>query len=802
MTVLEERSTEEAAGSTKAPGKGSGWIHDLGLGIRFAVGGGREGWIRTLLTAVGVGLGVTLLLVASSVPNLLDNRSDRTAGRAPNFTNHDAPLAPGDDTLVYDDASSEYRGDSVGGFFLRPDGARPPIPPGVDRIPGPGEMVVSPALKDLLQSPEGKLLKERLKFRIVGTIADEGLSDPHDLYMYAGSDTITQKGGGRTAQFGGNQLPGEPMNPVLIILIILICVVLLVPVAIFIATAVRFGGERRDRRLAALRLVGADIRMTRRAAAGESLFGTGVGLLFGVLFFLVGRQFIGMVQFWRISAFPSDLAPMPGLAVLIVLAVPVCAVLVTLFALRSVAIEPLGVVRQGRSRKRRLRWRLPMPVIGVVLLLFSDIVGGDSTVLDLAAVAAGIILILLGMVTLLPWLVESVVARLRGGPVPWQLAVRRLQLNSTAATRAVSGITVAVAGGIALQMYFVGINDDFNTTTGQDPKRAQMGVATESANGALAERMIKEFRATEGVKRVIGTIDSYVLGAGALDEWGDPEGAPVTYGTCATLRELAHLPGCEDGDVFISHTEENKDAGWVTKVARPGKQVDLNEWYRDEGSEKLKPQLWTIPKDARTVTPRKDPAGEERHGIFVTPGALDAAKLPSASTTAQIQTDEGVPDAQEHVRNTAYLMDPSLRIWTYQMTQRDKQYDSIRTGLFVGATATMILIAASMLVSQIEQLRERRKLLSVLVAFGTRRSTLAWSVLWQTAIPVVLGTALAVIGGVGLGRVMLHLIDKEITDWLIFLPLVGVGAAMIAVVTLLSLPPLWRLMRPDGLRTE
>jgi hypothetical protein len=31
---------------------------------------------------------------------------------------------------------------------------------------------------------------------------------------------------------------------------------------------------------------------------------------------------------------------------------------------------------------------------------------------------------------------------------------------------------------------------------------------------------------------------------------------------------------------------------------------------------------------------------------------------------------------------------------------------------------------------------------------------------------------------------------------------VGLAAAVMAVVTLLSLPPLWRLMRPDGLRTE
>ncbi len=30
----------------------------------------------------------------------------------------------------------------------------------------------------------------------------------------------------------------------------------------------------------------------------------------------------------------------------------------------------------------------------------------------------------------------------------------------------------------------------------------------------------------------------------------------------------------------------------------------------------------------------------------------------------------------------------------------------------------------------------------------------------------------------------------------------GVGAGLVALVTVLSLPPLLRLMRPDGLRTE
>ena len=31
------------------------WSRDLAMGARFALAGGREGWTRSLLTAVGVG---------------------------------------------------------------------------------------------------------------------------------------------------------------------------------------------------------------------------------------------------------------------------------------------------------------------------------------------------------------------------------------------------------------------------------------------------------------------------------------------------------------------------------------------------------------------------------------------------------------------------------------------------------------------------------------------------------------------------------------------------------------------------
>ncbi|MFJ2089616.1 ABC transporter permease [Streptomyces sp. NPDC087901] len=798
MTLLDEKRTP--AGPVlppEAPSRTAPWLRDLALGIRFAAGGGREGWIRTLLTAVGVGLGVALLLTASSVPHMLDERSARDQARSETRVSDspDASAEKSDSTVLRIEASTEYHDRSITGFLMRADGDHPVVPPGIGELPAPGEMVVSPALEKLLASPANALLKERLPYEVTGTIADEGLRSPGELWFYAGSDTLTSATGGHRIAGYGNPGPSDPLPPMLIVLTIMVCVVLLAPVAIFIATAVRFGGDRRDRRLAALRLVGTDIRMTRRIAAGEALFGSVLGLLIGLALFLTGRQFIGYVEVWDSSAFPSDLAPDARLCVLIALAVPLTAVLVTLAAMRSVAIEPLGVVRNGRNRGRRLWWRLLLPVAGLAVFGLGGKID-EYSVVNPYPVAGGAVLVLVGLALLLPWLVEACVGRLRGGPVPWQLATRRLQLSSGAASRAVSGVTVAVAGAVALQMLFAAMNDDFNRITGQDTSRAQFYAHSEIVRGDAAVQTIKEFRATKGVTQVIGTVEAYATKPG---KYTDDEIQPTTsftVGDCPTLRELARITSCRDGDTFVVHPKDKGQAGWVDETARKGKVLEFDSYGRG------KPLHWTLPADARTVGSRTDPSGEDHWGIMVTPGAIDARTLPGAETVSQIRIDESVPDAAEYVRNTAARIDPGMRLVTMNSVERDRQYASIQTGLQVGATAILLLIAASMLVSQLEQLRERRRLLSVLVAFGTRRVTLGWSVLWQTAIPVVIGLAVAVAGGLALGATLCWMVGKQVTGWWLFLPLAGAGASLILLVTLLSLPTLWRLMRPDGLRTE
>ncbi|MCX4460271.1 ABC transporter permease (plasmid) [Streptomyces sp. NBC_01340] len=776
------------------------WSRDLAMGARFAVTGGREGWVRMTLTAVGVGLGVALLLLCTAMPNVFAARSKVEDARYANVYSRTVP-PKADNTLLIADADTTWHDDDIQGRFVEPEGRRAPLPPGVDRFPGKGEMVVSPALKDLLDSDDAKLLRERLPYKITGTIGESGLIGSHELAYYAGASGLKLTDSSlvaRLTKFGKPDATPEKTDPVLLLMVLVVFVVLLTPVAVFIAAAVRFGGERRDRRLAALRLVGSDRGMTRRIAAGEALAGALLGLAVGTGFFLLGRQKLGTGELLGVSVWPSYLDPTPALAALVAVAVPVSAVLVTLLAMRGVVVEPLGVVRAAKQSRRRLWWRLLPTLAGLGMLYPMIGQGHKNGNFNQYLVIGGVLMLLIGITALLPWVVEAVVVRLGKGPLSWQLAVRRLQLSSGTAARMVNGIAVAVAGAIALQMLFTGTQSQYTENTGKDPSRVQMQV--DFSGPKPLSGIEREFTGTKGVRAAVAL---------ARSQYGDSRRNPknsngLTVGDCAALRELATLPSCKDGDVFITRTRSGYSApSNASEIAlvKPGRQLYIDPSY--DGAERGLEVPWTVPANVREVNARKDSL-QDYTSLLVTPAVLPHKAAPAVfSDGVYLRLDPSVPDSREYIRNVAARIDPLAQTYGWSATQEDVKYTSIRTGLFVGSAFVLALIGASLLVSQLEQLRERRKLLSALVAFGTRRRTLSLSVLWQTALPVGLGLVLATTVGVTLGAVLLKMTRTPVTmDWASVLTMTGVGTAVVGMVTLLSLPPLLRMMRPAGLRTE
>lgn len=104
------------------------WAADLVLGIRLAVGGSRTSWARLALTAAGVGLGVTVLLLAASIGPAREAKSERV--QAASLTS--ATSAP---TLKARHVSVSWQGRLITGVELAATAPDAPLPPGVGRVP-------------------------------------------------------------------------------------------------------------------------------------------------------------------------------------------------------------------------------------------------------------------------------------------------------------------------------------------------------------------------------------------------------------------------------------------------------------------------------------------------------------------------------------------------------------------------------------------------------------------------------------------------------------------------------------------
>jgi ABC-type lipoprotein release transport system permease subunit len=768
------------------------WLNDLVIGIRLAVAGGRtakSGVVRLILGTVGVGLAVMVLLVVSSVGAGTQSRGERSASQVPL-----TQPVPGVDPLYLTRSDTVFRDAHIGRLFAHAGGPNAPVPPGVDRIPGPDEAYVSPALAKLLVSPDGELLRPRFPQRILGTVAQAGLVKPNDLAAVLGSADSHA----RDAVYGfGAPYTPSPMPPPLLIVLVVGMVTVLVPVFIFVATSARIAGAERDRRLAALRLVGAGAKQVRRIAAAESLVSAATGLLFGGGLFLLIRASAADIEVSGEGFFPSDLTPSWGTLVTVLVVVPVLALLVNQFALRRTVIEPLGVVRVARPVSRRVAWRLLVIVIGVVLLLAVDGSRADEPG-TMLMIMVGATLLLVSVPTVLPWLLERMVAPFQGGGIPsFQLAVRRLQLDTATPARVVSGLAVVLAGAITLQMVMMAELDRIGPR--EQPTQPQDYAAVVSAPPDTPEAAWAAMDHLPGAELRYRVQTFYARQPGQTDPkaWF----VPISVVDCVTVLKLLTATTCIDGDAFTtSATNEEPD------FLAPGARLDVEDGdHYDLDRGPLVTGAVTLPATIRPTSYKPDQNLTNVGSILLTPAAAHLTPNVVLKYFALIGTDGTNPDALEHVRNA---VEPYRRyIDVSGAALRDatsgQMFVDLRKGLLVGTLFTLVLAGMSLLVVGLEQTRERRRAIAGLAATGVPIRTLVRSLLWQNAIPMLLAVILSITAGVGLALLVFRMMELRVmVDW----PSIGIMAATAAVVslliTVLTLPTLRSATRLAALRTE
>lgn len=154
------------------------------MGMRLALGGDRSARVRLVLMSGGVAAGVALLLgVAGAAPAALD-RLETASSRYVTFTERQGQLTTG---VRAETSVGFWRGQPL--RVLDVEIVGPPVQPpqGVRSLPGPGEVLVSPALAAALDGPSSAELLPRLHGKVTGTIGDAGLVGPAELFAIAGA---------------------------------------------------------------------------------------------------------------------------------------------------------------------------------------------------------------------------------------------------------------------------------------------------------------------------------------------------------------------------------------------------------------------------------------------------------------------------------------------------------------------------------------------------------------------------------------------------------------------------------------
>lgn len=103
----------------------SSFLNDLWLGAQLALRGGREVVLRTVLTAIGVGVATAALLLATTLPTILEHLGERHAARMDYQVAEYPPPAAGDDTLLFRIADTDYERNPIHGRIVRAEGSDP-----------------------------------------------------------------------------------------------------------------------------------------------------------------------------------------------------------------------------------------------------------------------------------------------------------------------------------------------------------------------------------------------------------------------------------------------------------------------------------------------------------------------------------------------------------------------------------------------------------------------------------------------------------------------------------------------------
>jgi cell division protein FtsX len=750
------------------------------LGLRLALSDGRRSLVAVALTAAAVAIGTAILLFAISFQPALGDRDSRQAWRQPLYADGTSPR------LLMAEMDDRYAGQTLVRVFLAPQTADAPIPPGIDRLPKPGEAFVSPALADLLARTPADQLSPRIG-RVVGTIGPQALRSPQELVAIIGMTSGAMDWSTPVDSFRTESLPPN-LPPVAILILVLAVVGALVPVAVFVSTATRLAAARREQRLAALRLIGATPGQVARLAVVEALLYTAIGTPAGVALFFALRPGVALIPLDGATWWPQAMVPPLLQALALIAAVQVVGAAAALFGMRRLNVSPLGV-QQRVTPPSPSAWRAVPTLAGLAGLLAGTVVFRGASMaepLPLVVMGGSFAAIIGGIAFAGPWLtavVGRVLGRFSRGPAGL-LAGRRLADDPRGSFGAIAGVIMAVFVASAFFSFLAYAQ----TARGRSEATLRAGeVSAQPGSTPLARAEMARLSELAGVTGVIS------VRGGILVDPDQSVGTPIWVVSCADLLDSVDVSGATCGHEPITAMTSPIPPGVYT--------IHTSDWWPE--SKEIGFRLEIGPATTRDLVPA--PQGFiGLPTVIVNPAFLGPAADFLPITRLYIATD-GTPAAAERVRTAIQEVDPMAPVLLgNDPIDLVPQFAEVARIVGIGLIGSLALAGCSLAVATVTGLLGRRRQFALLRATGMPMSRLRALVLLQAGVPLLTVSLVSALLGVVVAQGVLRsaaVPDVPLPDPSLVVVL-GASLSVAMAVVAATLPGVDRMTRPQSVRSE
>ncbi len=684
------------------------------LARRLTAGTLRSSPYRSIVLMVGVAVLTLLALASVSVPQAIDRQHERTRASTPIVSYDDASGSPSG-LLTVDPLATpaeRWNGHRIERRYYAGNAGSLEVP-GVATLPRAGEYLASRDLERLIRTdPIVRALFASSK--PVGTIEDDGLTEPHQLKAVIGVGRESGLLLRRVEGFGSDQPLGSTDDFTVLNATVAGVAGSLVwlPGVAFLVIITRLAAHQHRRRVRALRAIGMSALAVRLAQASEAGLLALPGVAVGVACHSAALARLTRIPGTDFGFFPADARlsvwQQAGIATLVLAAVMLLSACFQHVGHKSVARPP----RQRSRRDTASKLGLGALAVGFVYLGALPVTApwfGRFAILGMwlscALVAAGLAIAGPRLVrTVARWL--AVRARSAGTLV----GLRVLAATTTTTTRLASLaciVIVLLLGSLSFASILSGgTYDEWNRVLQQ---RQRVPVVATDITGSVELTSVQAVEDSPVAQRTSAEVDGSSI--------------PVVLSSCESLEDLtgSALDGCDPGSPqWLDRPGADLEAGAL------GPHIHLSAPVGVTGSaglpEEFSGSLLVSPEH---VDELRLSGGSQ---FYFLPRGVDLVRAMAAASSAGPGVQFGIGDLDRE--NPDFHQYPDQLAW-----------------IFVGAVLSLGLAALATVATALGESADREARLRPLVRLGAPRRQRLRAHVVSTFVPVVtLGWTATIVG--------------------------------------------------------